>query len=381
MATALLVGAFGQHNPGDEALLAAFRAELADHRLLVATADPAGVAGPGAEAVDARDPRAVVAALTRADALVVGGGTVFKALHPASGRRPGSLLRRAVALATAARARGCRVALLGVGAAPLDAAHHRWLARQLVRRCDLLVLRDEESAQQLIAAGCPPPLRVGADAAWTQVPLTTDRTARTGSGVVVTVSHLAGGPDLRGWLAAALRPLAADGVPVALQPWQVLPGDAVDDAALATAVAADLDDGVAVLPPPTDLDDAVASLRGCRAVLGLRFHSLVAAGAAGRPFVAVAHEPKLAGLARRLGQPAVAPDDPPEAVADALRDALRRPGPAPAAIRRQVTEAVEGFHLLRLLLDGGRQPVTAHTPRLRLEGTPVTAHRVPGGRT
>src|SRR5690606_24072798 len=42
VATALLVGAFGQHNPGDEALLAAFRAELADHLLLVATADPAG---------------------------------------------------------------------------------------------------------------------------------------------------------------------------------------------------------------------------------------------------------------------------------------------------------------------------------------------------
>lgn len=371
MATALLVGAFGQHNPGDEALLAAFRAELADHRLLVATADPAGVAGPGAEAVDARDPRAVVAALTRADALVVGGGTVFKALHPASGRRPGSLLRRAVALATAARARGCRVALLGVGAAPLDAAHHRWLARQLVRRCDLLVLRDEESAQQLIAAGCPPPLRVGADAAWTQVPLTTDRTARTGSGVVVTVSHLAGGPDLRGWLAAALRPLAADGVPVALQPWQVLPGDAVDDAALATAVAADLDDGVAVLPPPTDLDDAVASLRGCRAVLGLRFHSLVAAGAAGRPFVAVAHEPKLAGLATRFDQIWVPPHASPAVLGHAIDRGFSRPAPERTVARLEAARAAEAFGLLRLVLTGGAEVTTTHA-RLALSSGSAT---------
>ena len=72
------------------------------------------------------------------------------------------------------------------------------------------------------------------------------------------------------------------------------------------------------------------------------------------PALAVAHEPKLEGLARRLEQPAVAADAPPATLAAAVLDAVDGPPAAPAAIRRERVHAEEGFRLLRVLLARGR---------------------------
>jgi hypothetical protein len=72
------------------------------------------------------------------------------------------------------------------------------------------------------------------------------------------------------------------------------------------------------------------------------------------PVLAVAHEPKLEGLARRLGQPTVAADAAPQAFAGAVLGALdATPAPA-AAIRRERDAAEDGFRLLRVLLARGR---------------------------
>src|SRR5918999_4346296 len=100
MPTALLVGAFGQRNPGDDALGEAFVAALPGWRILAATSSPGRPGGRGGacSAVDAGSPRAMARALLASDALVVAGGTIFKTLHPGCGRRPLSLLRRAAAL-------------------------------------------------------------------------------------------------------------------------------------------------------------------------------------------------------------------------------------------------------------------------------------------
>ena len=110
-----------------------------------------------------------------ADAVVVGGGTVFKTLHRSTGRRPNSLLRNACLLAAAAKASGKQVALVGVGAGDLRGRQARALARWLVRRVDLLVLRDEESASALAGVGAPAPFWIGADPAWALRPAMTGR--------------------------------------------------------------------------------------------------------------------------------------------------------------------------------------------------------------
>jgi polysaccharide pyruvyl transferase WcaK-like protein len=168
--------------------------------------------------------------------------------------------------------------------------------------------------------------------------------------VVVALSHLAGGRELASRLADGLRPVVGAGLPVRLDPWQP-----DGDADLAAAVATRLDDPrVTVTPPPADLDEARESMTDARLVLAQRFHALVAAAGAGVPALAVAHEPKLEGLARRLEQPAVAADAPPSTLAGEVLRAVDRPPAAPEAIERERASAEEAFRLLRVLLARGR---------------------------
>jgi hypothetical protein len=72
------------------------------------------------------------------------------------------------------------------------------------------------------------------------------------------------------------------------------------------------------------------------------------------PFLAFAHEPKLAAAARRLGQPAVDSTAPPSSMTAALLAALDGPAAAPDAVRRERERAEDGFRLLRVLLARGR---------------------------
>lgn len=351
--TVFLAGAFGQGNPGDEALLEAFSRALGHFDPVVSSCDPAATAAAhDIGAVERDDLPSVGREIARADAVVVAGGTVFKTLHPTCGRPPLSLLRRTAALAALTRALRKPLALVGVGAAPLAGRTARTLTRSIVRAADLLILRDEESAGHLAAAGAPTPIRVGADAAWTLIPA--PEAAVDGAGddrpVVVALSHLAGGSDLPERLAAGLRPVVEAGLPVRLDPWQP-----DGDAELAAAVATRLDDPrVTVTPPPADLDAARESMADARLVLAQRFHALVAAAGAGVPALAVAHEPKLEGLARRLEQPAVPADVPPTTLAGEVLRAVDGPPPAPEAIERERASAEEAFRLLRVLLARGR---------------------------
>jgi hypothetical protein len=83
----LLAGAFGQSNPGDEALLGAFARALPDHVAVVASAAPEQTAAEhGLNAIRRDDTVALARTLAAVDAVVVAGGTIFKTLHPAAGR-------------------------------------------------------------------------------------------------------------------------------------------------------------------------------------------------------------------------------------------------------------------------------------------------------
>ena len=368
----LLAGAFGQRNPGDEALLASFVQELRSWPLIATTSDRVQTESEhGIETVSAQDPRAVARAVGRADGIVFAGGTVFKTLHPRSGRRPLELLRNGLAVAAAASVGGIPLALSGVGAAPLPTRRSRALARGIVNRADLLILRDAESARLLAEAGAPAPFRVGADASWTRIEPPTAPSAR-GDAVIVALSHLAGGPGLASRLALVLAPLQRAGLRLRLQPWQVHEdGAGIDDLALARALAAQLPAPAEIVPPPATLDDARDFFAGARLVVALRFHALVAAAAAGVPAIAYAHEAKLAGLGKRLGQPIVQPAGTAETVGGAMLAALED-GVFPArpeAIEHERDRARTGMALLRLLLSGGRSSERAAVSGLDLVPT------------
>lgn len=383
MAPILLAGAFGQRNPGDEALLAAFCHALGPDALIVTSQDPA--ATEREHGVTAMVPSAtnVAAWLRRGRHLVVGGGTVFKTLHPTSGRRPHSLLLRTLAITRAARSRGITVSMVGVGAGRLPTPRARRLARAVATHADLLVLRDEESATVLAEAGVPTPLRVGADPAWTlfDTPfddLTLRRDPRStpepeAGSLLVALSHHAGGPDLDHHLAAAIT-ASRSVTRVELQPWQH--DDAAHDRQLAHSVATRLaalrpDLPVTIAEAPHDLHQAAAHTTHHALVLGLRFHALLAAAAVGTPFVAVAHEPKLAGLATRFDQIWVPPHASPAVLGHAIDRGFSRPAPERTVARLEAARAAEAFGLLRLVLTGGAEVTTTHA-RLALSSGSAT---------
>jgi len=321
----------------------------------------------------------VARAVARADAVVFAGGTVFKALGPGCGRPPLSLLRRALAMAAGATALGRPLAMVGVGAGALPTQTARTLARRLVHRADLLVLRDDESAAALAAAGAPTPFRIGADPAWTlfqDAPLASpDRaTSPRREGVLVVLSHHAGGRRLAGRLAEALAPIVAAGVPLVLQPFQVggAGGNGIDDLELGRAVRDRLGGAPELIVPPADLHEARDVARSFGAVVALRFHAAIAAAAAGTPFVAYAHESKLAGVARRLRQPVVDAVAPPAVLGETALAALDGAAPAAPAIKAEVARAEEGLRLLHLVLTRGREGPADDVSGLPLAPEPWT---------
>jgi polysaccharide pyruvyl transferase WcaK-like protein len=356
MSRLVLAGAFGQRNPGDDALLESFAHALAGHEIIATSSAPLSTF-PGVELVASSDPTAVMRRVRAADAVVFAGGTIFKELRPGTGRSSADLLARALAMGFGTRALGKPLALVGVGAAPLRRGRSRMLARRLVHQANLLVLRDEESADVLVDAGAPAPFRIGADAAWPLLDRNLDADPGARDEVIVALSHDAGDRELADDLAAMLVPVLAAGLPVSLQPWQVGRVGRRDDIDLARAVNARLGGTARLEVPPADLLEARERFAGARLVVAQRFHALVAAASAGVPAIAYAHEPKLAGLARRLAQPTLTPsEDPARLGAAILAAAQAAQPPSAAAVRAQYAAAEEGFRLLRLVLDRGRNP-------------------------
>jgi polysaccharide pyruvyl transferase WcaK-like protein len=365
MTHALLVGAFGQGNPGDEALCEAFRRALHDTDITIASRTPALTALRYHAPTIPTAPNRVLRSLRDTDLVVAGGGTVFKQLHASTGRQRNALLRSTAALIGLAHARGAAVALVGVGAGTIAGREARSLARWIVRHSDLLVLRDEESAAVLTETGAPTPFRVGADPAWTLLGAPEPRPVHgVGAGsITVAVSHLAGDRALVERLGDALRPFAASH-PIRLEPWQT--DGAMRDHAVAEALCTRIGPGADVVLPPADVGAARDAYRADRLVVAMRFHALVAAGAAGTTALAIAHEPKLGGLARRLEQPSAPPHASAEVLRRAIGEALTHP-PAPAAtIAGEIASATGGMDLMRLLLSRGvvEEPATIQSPPL-----------------
>jgi polysaccharide pyruvyl transferase WcaK-like protein len=382
MPAALLAGSFGLRDPGEEAVLSALLRALPGWEPIVTSRDPAATeAEHGCTAVRDTSGAAIARVAARVDATVLAGG-ILEGVDGQDERTATTPLARACALVSASNALGKPTAMVGVGSGRLRGRRRRAMARALVKQADLFVLRDRSSAQTLAAAGATPPFRVGADPAWTlfESPAAAAPTrGANGNGgardsaVVAVLDSEACDESMVGRLAPALGHLCLDGVRVRLQPWRANV-DGADDMRLAAVVASRMPSAVEVVEPPAGLWGASAAYEGARVVLAPRRHALIAAAVAGVPALALASDPGLADLARRLGQPVVAGSAGPEAIADGIRVALHRPPPSRSAIQGQVTSAEEAFRLLRLLLSQGRSEDANDLTGLPLEPA-VTAVR------
>jgi polysaccharide pyruvyl transferase WcaK-like protein len=377
VASVLAAGAFGQRSPGDEAVLTALRAGLSDWEMTATSHDPRTTeATHGCRAVQARNPVSVGRALSRSDAVVIAGGTVLEASRGDRAR-----LRTAVALIAAARATGKPVAMVGVGAGSLPGRGARRLGGEAVRHADLTILRDDQSARRLADAGISGPFRVGADLAWAALGEPELEPAPHGDGAVA-VALTDSLRDLAERLSLALDEVARSGIEVALQPWQAARGGR-DDVRVAAEIAGRIDAPVRVLSRPVGIHMAAERVAGCGVVVALRRHALIAAAIAGTPALALAREPGLAALAKRLAQSTVPAGASPRELAAATLEARAQPPSTRAAIRGEMTSADESMRLLRVLLSRGELDEVGDLTGLPLKPTVAVSaplHQGGGGR-
>ena len=232
--------------------------------------------------------RALVDAVRDCDVVVVAGGNAFDGGRPLRATAPAVRTAQLVALA-----RACRrpVALVGVGADRIEGRVARALARFVVRRADLLVVRDEPSAAALDRAGAVLPVRVAADPVWCALRPSGASVAR--DGLVVVVDTAAVSMPLLAELSTALAMMPS--IRVNVQPWR---STDVESAALLVDM---LPAPVELLPPVRTLDAAMRTFAALDVVVSMHEHATMVAAAAGTPSVALGPSRSLAALAGRLG--------------------------------------------------------------------------------
>jgi polysaccharide pyruvyl transferase CsaB len=297
----LLCGYYGEHNLGDDALLQVLLDQLpAGWRPLVTAHDQALVqqrfaAGcPGLETLDRRSLRAVLAALARCDALVLGGGSL---LQDSTSFR--SLLYYG-ALILAARARGLPVLLWGQGLGPLRRRRSRLLVRLLLSQVSGSSWRDRESARLAAAWGIRS--SQGTDPVWAIQPLGWQG---QGGPIVVCWRPVHQLED-QGWrvLTAALERLAERFErPVHWLPFhQDQDTDLLQDLHRRGLISEGLRQRSTVVQADTP-EDALERFRGAALVVAMRLHGLILAALAGAPCAALSYDPKVAAAALALACP------------------------------------------------------------------------------
>ena len=312
----LLCGYYGEHNLGDDALLGVLLEQLpAAASPLVTAHDQALVRSRfGVETVERRSLAAVVRALGRCDALVLGGGSL---LQDATSFR--SLLYYAL-LIVVARLRGRPALLWGQGLGPLRRRRSRLLVRALLPLVSASSWRDPASAalaRRLGGGGT-----AGSDPVWAfpSVPW-------QGSG----------GPIVLCWRplphfdAVRWRPYLQALERLALlsdRPVIWLAFHAEQDGPLPEQLEAQGLLGPALRQRcrslrPGDPTEALRSFQQAGLVLAMRLHGLILAALAGAPCAALSYDPKVAAAATAIGCPChdlegPAPPEPAEALEAAL---------------------------------------------------------------
>lgn len=296
----LLVGYYGEHNLGDDALLEVLLSQLPPACVATVTArDQRQVAERfGVACVDRTSLRAVLQALTPATALVLGGGSL---LQDSTSFR--SLLYYA-ALMLAARLQGKPVVLWAQGLGPLRRRRSRLLVRLLLGCSTACSWRDPGSADLARRLGWRDPQpqsgrsSVGTDPVWAMPP---QPWRGRGGPIVLCFRPTAQlqGEAWRPWL-SALEQLAPE------RELHWLPLHAGQDQGLLERLRQQglLSEALAHRSRELRPSHPAALMEACASsglVLAMRLHGLILAALAGAPVVALSYDPKVRAAADALG--------------------------------------------------------------------------------
>lgn len=305
-------GYYGFSNAGDEAILggiiSAFRAIDPTVRFTVISSKVAMTrAVHGVEAVSRGDVRAIIRAMSRADLLISGGGSL---LQDVTGMKSIPYYLGVTALG---KLRGLPVMFYAQGVGPVT----RPISRALISVIGNLVVnratvRDDESAVALRELGLGrKPINVTADPALAlPVP-----TREAGEALLAAQGLSLQGPRIgvaiRPWKYAEQRMLGA--LAQALDEVAEATGGTIlfapmqhpQDVAAAREVAALMRHTPALFEANVPYHQIQAVIAACDVLVGMRYHSLVFAATSGVPAVGLSYDQKNDNFLRCLGQTAV----------------------------------------------------------------------------
>ena len=305
---ALICGAYGLGNSGDDAILQAILQQV---RTLVPNEDITVLSRNPKETADAHGVRALhmfnipgfLHAARRSALYINGGGNL---IQDVTSRR--SLWYYLYTL-RAARRRGCKVLMYGCGIGPIVHEKNLPLTRRtLNENVDVITLRDPDSRRDLEQIGVTRP----------EIVLTADPALclpRASDGEIDAVLEQAGIPADGRYIAFALRqwkgfgdkaPLFAAAARYAYETYGLTPVflsvENRQDPAANRLAAEGLDIPHYHLDNPGPVNTIIGLLARMEGVVSMRLHALIFAAGQGTPLAGVVYDPKVSAFLRYIGQ-------------------------------------------------------------------------------
>lgn len=304
----LLIGAYGQRNIGDDALLEVFLRQFPGDRVVVNSAEPEVTAERyGVEAVPTQlrlprfqRPRHFL----RADLVVFGGGSLLKEIEGNTRQRL-MYSTRILGILAFCRLTNCRTAMIGVGAGPLDIRWNRWLAKVSANLTDLITVRDPRSRDLLRGIGTKTEVHVTADTVFTLAPSEMPARRETGAPPkVAVIPRYSLTTDERRQMAAACDRLVEEhGAQIRLITFQTGFRPEFDDDAASREIQSMMRYGdQAETWVPERVEETMDDLAQADLVLSARLHGLIFAAMQGAATIAVGYDPKVQAFMAELGR-------------------------------------------------------------------------------
>jgi polysaccharide pyruvyl transferase CsaB len=383
-----VVGYYGFHNLGDEAILSSMlvgvRAVASGAEFVVTSGDPESTkALHGIESIHWRDIPAILREVRASDLVILGGGGLFLDFWGYAGE---TLLTRdhwglpffagpAVIAALEAKP----LLLYSVGVESLTNEMARATTKAIFDLGWAATVRDEVSAEIVSQLGIDMSrIRVTADPVFelalrdpaaTGIKAAKSDSGQPGEGpqIGVALRSWSVGVDPDYWIgevAAALDAfITRHQGRVLLIPFQTLEGESeYDDRDVSKSVASLIpdQDHVEVSEAPVDARDAAALFGTCDVVLGMRYHAVLLAAVAGSPTVALKYAPKVGGLMDQLGirrfglaMEEIERGEIDRLLEEAWRSRAQLASDIETASKRLATEGEENNRIVHDLLSGG----------------------------
>ncbi|HSW74999.1 MAG TPA: polysaccharide pyruvyl transferase family protein [Candidatus Saccharimonadales bacterium] len=320
--SALLLGAYGQTNLGDDLLLYDYLKLLVERGFTKITIN-ASVAKFIPQVILDEFPLASIEIfetyntsplelfkrMLKTDVIVYGGGTVFKELYATTGRKPYAVIANVAAFNTAARLLGKKVYGFHLGIGTIKTRLGRWFSRRAIMASTKTTFRDEASYDYAKNVLKLPENKIELSTdglftnrdwqkPWHTLQLPKTITARK-NGKLVGVNVLSDIPD---WvdrkkyvknLCDFIDALIERGDYVVLLPFQYDFNKHSDLYFMEHEIVPKLKHKKGYyIAKDLALDNIISALQQVDVLVGLRFHSLLLATVANTPFVALAYDTK-----------------------------------------------------------------------------------------